>query len=186
MWRVLLPLALASWPSAGASPDYASARRKIDNIKAGKVARGSVVVFSPAELIAYALTEAKTVASDGIRQPRLILSRGRASAYALVDFMKLRRSSGGAPNWLLDGMLKGERPMEVSVRLVSANGHGTVIPERVQISRVAVTGAALEFLITSFILPIYPNAKVDEPFEIGYDIERYEITPAQARVVMKK
>ena len=35
-------------------------------------------------------------------------------------------------------------------------------------------------------MPLYPNAKIDEPFELADRIDRIEVTPAAARVYIKK
>jgi hypothetical protein len=41
-------------------------------------------------------------------------------------------------------------------------------------------------LIQTFILPLYPNAKIDEPFELADRVDRIEVKPAEVRVWMKK
>ena len=49
-----------------------------------------------------------------------------------------------------------------------------------------MSGAPLDFLIQTFFLPLYPNAKIDVPFELAHRVDRIEVTPAEARAYMKK
>ena len=57
---------------------------------------------------------------------------------------------------------------------------------RVEIGGLAVTGAPLDFLVQNFFRPFYPNARIDEPFELAGDVDRIEVTPAEARVYIRK
>ncbi len=57
---------------------------------------------------------------------------------------------------------------------------------RVEIGGLAVTGAPLDFLVQNFLLPFYPNAKIDEPFDLAGNVDRIVVTPAEARVYMRK
>jgi hypothetical protein len=56
----------------------------------------------------------------------------------------------------------------------------------VEIGGLAVSGSTLDFLIHTFFMPLYPNAKIDEPFELADRIDRIEVTPAAARVYIRK
>ncbi len=58
--------------------------------------------------------------------------------------------------------------------------------ERVEIGGLAVTGTTLDFLIHTFFMPLYPNAKINQEFELADGIDRIEVTPAEARVYIKK
>ena len=73
-----------------------------------------------------------------------------------------------------------------SVEIQSARGRATVHVTRVEIGGLAVSGASLDFLINTFLLPLYPNAKIDEPFALAHGVDRIEVTPAAARVYMRK
>ena len=57
---------------------------------------------------------------------------------------------------------------------------------RVEISGIAVTGAALDFLVNQFFLQLFPDAKVNQPFELHDNIERIDIQPDGVRVTMRK
>ena len=167
---------------AVADGDYASAQKKFDQIEAGTLRAGSRVVFSAQELTSWSAQEVPT----GVRNPKVELGTGTATGSALIDFGKLRRGQGHPPGWLMSKLLDGERPVRVTVRIRSSNGKATVDVERVEISGVQIDGQTLNFMIQNFLLALYPDAIVGQPFEIGSRVDRIEVTPAVATVVIGK
>jgi len=83
-------------------------------------------------------------------------------------------------------LLDGERPVRVTVRIRSANGQATVDVERVEVSGLQIHGQTLDFLIDNFLLALYPDARVGQPFEIGSRVDRIETAPGAATVVIGK
>jgi hypothetical protein len=177
---VILVLAVA------ADPQAAQVSRKLDIIQSGKAKPGSVYVFTVAELNAWARAKIPSVVPQGVRQPRLELGNGSAAGYALVDFLKMRQGAGEQTNWLVSKLIQGEKPVKVIARVQSANGRATVSLQRVEIGGLAVSGSTLDFFIHTFFMPLYPDAKIDEPFELADRIDHIEVTPAAARVYIKK
>jgi hypothetical protein len=169
---------------SGSSSDYLSAKRKFDLIEKEQVKPGSHVLLTPGELNAYVAQEVTTVVPDGVRSPKLELGTGSASASALIDFAKVRRAQGKPPGWLMSKLLSGERPVNVSARIDSGAGRATVHVQRVEISGIAIEGGMLDFLIRNYLLPVYPNAKVEKPFDLGHRIERLDVKPAAVGVVI--
>jgi hypothetical protein len=51
---------------------------------------------------------------------------------------------------------------------------------------VAIDGSILDFLIKHFIEPRYPDIKINEPFDLDFNIDRIEIQPASVRIMIKK
>ncbi len=162
------------------------ARAKLRLIESGRARPGSTFTFSPRELNAYARSELPSIVPEGVRQPHLELGHGVASGYALVDFLKLRRAQGSSTPWLIAKLIEGEKAVKVDARIESASGQATVYLQQVEISGLAVSGPTLDFLIKTFFLPLYPNAKINEPFELSDRVDRIEIDPAQAKVVIRK
>ena len=76
--------------------------------------------------------------------------------------------------------------MLATARIQAVNGRATVHLVRVEIGGLAVSGATLDFLIDTFFRPLYPDAKIDEPFELSDRVDRIVVTPAEARVYIKK
>jgi hypothetical protein len=172
---------------AGPSVDPAAlVRAKIHQIESGKARPGAIFTFSAKDLNAYARSELPQIAPEGVRQPRLELGSGTASAYALIDFLRLRQNQGSATPWLIAKLIEGERPVKVEARIQSAGGRATVYLQRVEISGLAVTGSTLDFLVSNFFQPLFPNAKINEAFELSDRVDRIEVSPTQARVLIRK
>ena len=177
MRAVALFAAASLWAGAAPSPESLSAKRKLATIQQGKAAPGSVVTFTPRDIDAWARVEVPKVVPRGFRDPRVQLGEGEATGYATVNFLEMRHAKPEDTNWLVSRLLEGERPLTVGVRVRSSGGWCTVDLTSVEISGVAARGAVLDFLIRTFFLSLYPEAKIGKPFELGYRIERIEIHP---------
>lgn len=175
---LLAPLMLAS------SGDYDSARRKFDLIERDRLKPGSSISLTPRELNAWVAQTIPTVAPEGVRNPKLDLGSGTATGSALVDFVRIRRAQGKPPNWLMARLLQGEHPVTVTATIESGGGRATVNVDRVEVSGIRIQGEMLDFLIYTFVRPIYPGARVGEPFELGHRIDRLVVKPAAVAVVI--
>jgi hypothetical protein len=172
---------LAAGALAAATSDAVSARRKFELLQSERLKPGSRVELTPAELSAYAAEQLPA----GVRNARVLVpSTGVATGTALVDFGKLRRSLGYETGWLMSKLLDGERPVSVTARIDSARGKATVNVQRVEISGLELDGSTLDFLIRNVLLPLYPDAAVGRPFELGYRIERLDVQPHAVGVVI--
>ncbi|HEY1240993.1 MAG TPA: hypothetical protein VGF16_10570 [Bryobacteraceae bacterium] len=169
----------------GAAPaDYQSVQRKFDLIEAGRLKPGSRVELTPSELNAYVEHQVPMV-TGGVRQPRLTLLRPEvAEGTAVINFAELRRSQGNPPGWLMSRLLDGERPVSVTARIRSSAGQATVDVLSVQISGVTLDGKTLDFLIQHFLLPLYPDAAVGRPFDLGDRIEKLDVRPQGVTVLI--
>jgi len=179
---VLALLAVPLLPDA--SPDYQAVAHKFSLIEHDRLKPGSRLILTPAELNAYARQEVAEVAPDGVRNPRLELGPGTATATALIDFGKLRRAEGKPPGRIMSYLLDGERPVTITARIRSSGGTATVDVQEVQISGVTLEGRMLDFLIHSYVMQAYPNAKVGEPFALGHRIERLDVQPSAVGIVI--
>jgi hypothetical protein len=181
LWAISISIVAASVAGI-AYDDYASARQKLDSIETGRVGPGSRVTITYPELNAWVAKEAPS----GVRNPRLTASaRDVATGDALIDFGKLERSAGRQPGWLMSKLLDGERPVRVTARLRSSGGRATVDIQRVEISGLAIDGSTLDFLIQNFLIPMYPDAVIGRPFELGHGIDRLDVSPAAVAVLFK-
>jgi len=183
--RILI-LGLAAWLLWGADPAAVSFSKKLDLIESGHAEPGAVIRFTSAELNAWARVEAPTIVQDGFRKPQLVLGNGEASATALIDFLKVRHAGGLETNWLVAKLIEGEKLVTVRAGIRSAHGQATVHLLRVEVGGLAVTGASLDFLVQNFFLPFYPDAKIDEPFKLAGNVDRIEVTPAEALVYIRQ
>lgn len=187
MRKLILFAAVAVFAAPGTvDPLAASAQHKLDIIQSGKAKPGAVYVFTVAELNAWALVKIPTVVPEGVRDARLELGNGTATGYAVVNFLKVRHGQGVETNWFVSKLIDGDKPVRVNVRIESARGRATVHLVRVEISGLAVSGSTLDFLIENFFKPLYPDAQIDEPFELADRIDHIEVHPADARAVIKR
>jgi hypothetical protein len=179
-WLPLFALAAAL---VGADPDYQSAEAKLHRIGDRKLKHGETVVFTPREINAWARVAVPETVPKGIREPHVELGNGTAIGSALVDLSKIR---GDGVNPLIANLIQGERPLKIAVRLESGGGSCTVHLTRVELGEIVADGVILNLLVKVFFLPLFPDAKIDEPFELDYDIDRIEIRPDGVRVTAKK
>ncbi len=186
MKRVLAAFLVAAALPASVSPGELSARRKLQLIERNRVPAGSKVVLHQDELNAYVRSEVRSVAPAGVRDPRLELGQNRATGFAYVDFEKLRQSQGEPMGWFMSKLAGGERRVRVDALIRSGGGKAVVDLERVEVSGIAVSGRALDYLIRNFLRPYYPEAKVGQPFELAHRIERLEVQPSLVNVVIGK
>ena len=183
--RTLLVLALLAAPLLpSASPDYLAVVHKFSLIEHDRLRPGSRVVLTPRELNAYARQQIAEVTPGGVRNPRLELGSGTATASALIDFGKLRRAEGKPPGWMMAYLLDGERPVTVTARIRSSGGTATVDVQSVEISGITIEGRLLDFLIRNYLIPAYPDAKVGQPFQLGHRIERLDVQPSAVGVLI--
>jgi hypothetical protein len=178
-----LPLFALTTVLAGANPDYQSAEAKLHRIGDRKLKHGETVVFTPREINAWARVAVPEYVPHGIREPHVELGNGTANGSALVDLTKIR--SGGV-NPLIANLIQGERPLKISVRLESGGGRCTVYLTRVELGEIVAQGVILNLLVKVFFLPLFPDARIDEPFDLDYDIDRIEISPDGVRVTAKR
>ena len=159
---------------------------KLDRIEARQVKRGSSVVFTPEEINAWARVKVPQTVPQGIRNERVELGEGAASGSAVVDFLEILQAKGQSANWIMTKLLEGERPLRVSVTLESGGGRCVVRLTLVEISNVTANATVLDFLIRTLFLPLYPDAKINEPFDLDYDIDRIDVHPDSVRVTLKR
>jgi hypothetical protein len=183
MWRKWAVLVFFGVAAAAAWDNYQSAKQKFDQIESEKLRSGARVDLTYAELDAWVAREAPA----GVRNPKVVVTtHGVATGSALVDFGKVRRAQGSQPGWLMSKLLDGERPVSVTARIRSSAGTATVDVERVEISGITIDGRTLDFLIQNVLLPLYPDAVVGRPFELGHRIERLDVAPASVAILIGK
>jgi hypothetical protein len=146
--------------------------RKFEAIETGRLRPGTNVVFTAAEIEKWSNHKAPR----GLRDIRVELGMGRITARAQVDFLKLRQAATGEEaGWLGQNLLSGEHPVMVTARLESRSGEARVDISRVEIGGVPIEGPALDFLIRAFVMPQFPDARVNEWFRLAWRIDRITV-----------
>jgi len=168
-----------------ADPNADRASKKFYLIDSGRAKPGSVIVFTPMELNAWARLRVPEKAA-GVREPRITLGNGTATVAAMVDFVKLRADAGHQTNSAIAKLLEGERSLQVSASLETGAGRATVHLTRAEIGGVAITGSALDFLVNTVFRPMFPEAHINEPFDLMDNIEHINIQPSGVRVAIRR
>jgi hypothetical protein len=177
-------LLLLMLPAPAANIDKLPVAQRMEMIEKGRVDPGARVQFAEPELNTYLSQKVKQVVPQGLRNPRVQLGEGRATAHALVDFVRMKHARGEQMGWLMRKMLEGEHELTVIGRLESAAGRGRVDIEEVEIGGTSFRGRTLDLLVRTFVAPLYPQAKPGQSFELGYDMDRIELKPGLAQVTM--
>lgn len=183
--RFVLTAFTAATALVAADALYESAWHKLERIEMGRAEPGSVTVFTPAEINAV-LRSTLPQMMEGVRNPQVQLGAGTVSAVALLDLLKLRRGEGVTTSPFIAMLLEGERPVKVNVRVESAHGTATVFLTGVEISGVAASGRMLDFLVRQVFMPLFPDAKINQPFELRDDIDHIDVRPEGVRITMQK
>ena len=179
---LVLAAATALW---AADALYESAWNKLERIEMGRAAAGSVTTFTAGEINAFARGSIPQTV-DGLRNPQIQLGEGTATASAMVDLLKMRGADHGPVNPVVAMLLEGEKPLKVSVRVASSNGTATVYLTSLEISGVSASGRMLDLLMKQVFLPLFPDARVNQPFELQDDIDHIDVHPDGVRVMMRR
>jgi len=172
--------------AAVSQTDYQNAKRKFQTIDKKPPKPGTRIPFTSSELNAYVQTELPAVAPQGIRNPKVELQGNNvATGRALIDFVKLRSVQGKNTNWMLRKLIEGEREVAVTTRITSAGGQATVNLQRVEVGGIPIEGAALDFIINTYLIPNYPEAKVGKPFRLHKNVDKIEVSPGVAYVTTR-
>lgn len=178
MTRLAFLLALASTGGrlrgAGGSP----ARAKLEAIEKNTVPSGQTVRFTSGELLDYAREELLRKKVRGVRTPSFRLGTSQAEGSAWIDFRKVSESVEGRPPGLVSRLLlSGERLVDVEVRVTSQDGWCRVDLLSVDVDGWNLEGRALDWVIANYVLPRYPNAKLNTWFQLESNIRRVAVTP---------
>lgn len=180
----LVLLLLSAGLANAASPDFERGRKKIELIEYEKAPYGSTVVFTPKEINEWARAIIPTYVPHGFRDLLIVLGENTATGTALIDFARVRHVNDSELT-ILDKLIAGERPVLVTVTEKSANGICHVDLNKLTISNVSASGYVMDLLIRSFVLPMFPEVKVGEPFELRHRIEKITIKPSGLYVKIK-
>ncbi len=179
-WLFLLILLAPLLTAADAAAE--SARAKLALIEDDKAAPGSVIVITSVELNAWIRAELAEEPGVGLREPKLDLGEGTASFDALADFQKLAGAEGG----LFARMLEGERKVKLAVQPDTSAGKVTVHLKSAEISGVPLSGILLNLAAKLVLSRVYEETQIDQPFEMGHNIDHAVIEPTALHVYIKK
>ena len=181
---LLVALPLLCWPQVS---EYRRAKQKFDDIGAGQTPRASDVVLTQRELNAYIAGEIPRAVGEGaVKSSHLTLNEGSGVMQARVDFVRLQKNTGHSPGWLLQKMLEGERDIEVTARVKSANRTATIWVDRVQMGGISLPAPLLDFLLEVFIQPQFPGLKLGQPFPLRPGVDHFDVHRGAVRVFLHR
>ena len=184
--RALLVLFWTALAAAAApiSPESSrSAREKLELIAKEKTRPGTSIILTEDEINSYLRYDYAQEIPAGISQPHIRLEPDRVLGSATVDFLEWQVQKGASPGLLLTWLLRGKRPVEAVCRYTSSNGHGQTDVESVKISGVAISSAAVAFLIENLVRPRYPAAVVGRPAPLGFHLKQVRVERGRAVIV---
>lgn len=179
--------------ASGAVSEVAAGRmqQKLDAIVAHPAgppkakAQPLTTTLSEEELNSYFQYRMGAKIPRGVSQIRFQLHAGRVTADAMVDFDEVKASSNRPIHPLLDALLSGKRPVSGTGSFTSSNGSGVLHLEQVAIGNLSLSGALLDLLVRRFVLPRYPKAVIDRPFQLPAGIDRLVIEEGRAIICQK-
>jgi hypothetical protein len=169
-----------------ASDDFSSIQRKMDDIVKERTKPGERIHMSLREMNAYLYAQAQAIAPKAVHNTKVELAESSGTVSAMVNFLELNKARGGQANWLMEKMLDGERYVTVSVHVLSEHGKARVNVDRVEVGGAAISGAPLDYMIQNYVLPQFPNSKVDQWFTMDHHMDHFEIHQSGATVVIGK
>ena len=169
-----------------ATDDFSSIQRKMDDIVKEHVKRGEKIYMPQRELDAYLRAQAIAIAPKAVHNTKVEPSEGGGTVSANVNFLELNKARGGQSNWIMEKMLDGERLVKVTVHVQTDRGKARVNVDRVEVGGAAISGAPLDYLIQSYVIPQFPNAKVDQWFTMDHHMDRIDIHPSGVTVTIAK
>jgi hypothetical protein len=169
-----------------AADDFDSIQRKMDDIVKEHLKPGTRVFMSQREMDAYLRAQAVAIAPKAVKNTKVELAEGAGTASAMVNFLELNKARNGPSNWMMDRLLDGERLVKVSVHVKTDHGKVRVDVDRVEVGGAVMAGAPLDFLIQRYVIPQFPNAKIDQWFTMEHHMDRIDVHPAGATVLIGK
>jgi hypothetical protein len=165
-------------PAAGISKEAAaSAANKIRQIQESADSGRSFgsIRISQTELNSYIDYELPPLLPPGISKIRLQLQPGRTQGTAEVDFDRLKGSVRTQPNPWIAFFLRGVHTLGVDGALAGSNGVGQFHLETVTLDDITMPQMLVEYLIDHYLKPRYPTAAVDQPFTMGFSIDKLTV-----------
>ncbi len=186
MRRFAVLLVLSFGTLCAADPVFERAQAKIGLIEDDLAPPGARIWITLEELNAYARVAAVENIPRGLREPRVVLGAGAAVGSAWIDLAKALEARGQTLNPFLAWLLSGEKFVIGSASIQTGGGQATIRLHEVTISGVTAQGAVLELLVGHFLLPLFPDVKIGQPFPLKHNMERFEITPQGVSVFIRE
>ena len=171
-------------PALQVSPKAAkSLQEKIDAIKNAEDdpnhKRGSTrVELSKAELESYLLYSLKEDIPAQIDSADVQVGEETVALDTQITF-----ASSATGNPMVDALVGGTHNLFVKGKLVAHEGRGKFDLQEVRVDSIPVPNVLMQALFKKYVKPKYPEADLNEPFDIPYGIWELKLQPGQATIV---
>ena len=178
MIALLLALALQAPPVNQAASERME--KKIAGIlerselPAGK--RGGPVTLTIEEIDSFFAFSKVPKIPEGVSGIHFEIHPNKQIGYAVVDFDKYKAASKRPVNPMVDLFVRGRRPIKAEASLAfPSDGVGAYHLDYVSLDTLTVQSGMIQFLLKWFVLPRYPKAEMDKPFQLPANIRKVEI-----------
>ena len=172
------------WPVTQVSPKAAkSLQDKIDAIKdsenSPKHRHGSSrVQLSEAELESYLLYSLQDDIPAKIDSANVGLGHNTVALETQLTF-----NSNATGNPMVDALVGGTHNLLFKGKLVAEHARGKFDLEECRVDGIPVPNIFIQTLFKKYVKPKYPEADINEPFDMPWGIEELKLEPGKATVV---
>ncbi len=183
-WLIWMPLKNASGGEEDLSRTAAERfSKKLSELAAPPKSHSSKSwEFSQKEVDSYIHYELSQSFPKGLRNVRIKFLQDSWSADALVNFDEMQANASSAKNPFLSALLAGEHRLELLGKLTTQNKLGSYQILGLRLDQREVPKPLVDLLIAKLVVPKYPSAKPDTPFELPYDITHIDIQQGKMTV----
>lgn len=135
------------------------------------------VELSEAELESYVLYSLREKIPAQIDSIDVQLDPGTIGADTQITF-----DSKGTGNPIVDALIGGTHNLFVKGKLAGSEGRGKFDLEEVRVDGIPVPNMLIQTLFKKYVKPKYPDADLNEPFDLPWGIE--EITLLQRKAIV--
>ena len=160
-----------------------SLQEKIDAIKKGEdnpdhQPGSSSVELSEAELESYLLYSLKEDIPVQIDSADVQLGEDTVALDTQITF-----AANATGNPMVDALVGGTHNLFVKGKLAGAQGRGKFDLQEVRVDSIPVPNVLIQTLIKKYVKPKYPDADLNEPFDLPYGIWELKLESGKATVV---
>ena len=164
-------VAPAAPTTAGGNRLADSMQTKLDHIQQnGQASRPdqTPTVMTEEEVNSY-IASGKIVLPQGVKKLRMEGHSGVVTAFLNVDFDEIRAGQKSANPML--SIFSGQHDVRVEAAAAGSGGQGVVNVHEVSIDGISVPRMALEYFVSKYIAPKYPNIGIDSKFQLPDKID---------------
>ncbi len=184
VFRTIAAKESAGTPVQEVSPKAAkSLQQKIDAVKSAEQnphhKRGSSrIELSEGELESYLLYSLKEDIPAQIDTAGVQLGQDSISLDTQITFV-----SNATGNPMVDALVGGTHNLFLKGRLVGSQGRGKFDLQEIRVDGIPVPNILIQALFKKYVKPKYPDADLNEPFDLPYNIDGLKLEPGKATVV---